>query len=98
MTSISAWTSKQILIGCLVRDHVSILIQHTNLAPCNALRSVVRQCVNLIDIEIEAIAELAALSLLTIHRTRLALVSEDDVPFTINEATEIILARKFSCR
>lgn len=44
----------ELSIGLLVRNYVSILIQNTNLTPRDALRCVVRQCVNLIDIESEA--------------------------------------------
>lgn len=86
------------VIGCLVRNHISILVQNANLAPRNALWCVIRQCINFIDVEPEARAELVALSFLAINRARDALVAEDDVAFAIDEATEIILilTRKFS--
>lgn len=79
------------VIGCLVRNHVSILVQNANLAPRNAFWCVIRQCINFIDVEPEARAELVALSFLAINRARDALVSENDVAFAVDEATEIIL-------
>lgn len=88
-----------LVIVCLVRNNVSILIQDTNLAPCNALWRVLRQCINLVNIEPEARPELIALSLLSVNRARHALVAEDDIAFTVNEATEVILlTRELSCK
>lgn len=81
------------VIGCLTRNHISILVQNANLAPRNAFWCVIRQCINFIDIEPEARAELVALSFLAINRARDILVAEDDVAFAIDEATEIILVK-----